>query len=186
MEYMSFAYAKLLPLTDKRQSSLAAASTRTAEVAKKKKKTLNQVVLESSRIAISMAPNITSLKNRSAFDIAQIKCVRDTVVCNDGLRARCIYNDSVVSHMRPPPPSPPLDPETRPDAMRVIIEAEMKRYKALAKYIPVCCYCAATSKSPITVHNHLMTQNGGSYSVVLHIREEGIAAGRHILVRGER
>ncbi len=105
LEYMSFADAKLLPFTDKHQPSLAVVAARTTEAAKKKA-ALNNSELGSSRVANSIAPNITTLKKRNAFIIAHIKRVRGAVVCNNCLRSRCIYSGSVVSRMRPPPPTP--------------------------------------------------------------------------------
>jgi len=65
------------------------------------------------------------------FKITHINRVRGAVVCNNCPRPRCIYSESDVSRMRPPPP--PLDPETAPDNTHAITEAEVKRYRALAK-----------------------------------------------------
>ena len=66
LEYTSVADARLLPFTDVHQSSLAATAARTAEVAKKKK-ALGKFVIESSRVANSMAPKITTLKKQGWF-----------------------------------------------------------------------------------------------------------------------
>ncbi len=117
LEYTSFADDRLLPFTDVHHPSLAAAATRTAEV-DKKKKVLENIVLRSSRVANSMAPKMTTMKNKIAFKIVHINRVRDAIVCNNCLRPRSIYSESDVSRMRPP--SPPSDPETAPDYTIVI------------------------------------------------------------------
>jgi hypothetical protein len=79
LEYTSFADAMLLPFMDVHQPSLPVAAARMTEVANKKM-ALEKSILGSSRVANSMAPKITTLKNRTAFKIAHINRVRSAVV----------------------------------------------------------------------------------------------------------
>ena len=74
---------------------------------------------------------------------------------------------------------PSMDCDTR-------VESEYYASKIMPQDIPMYCHCASTSESPITMHSHLMAQNGGPYYIVLHICEVCIASGYHILVRGTR
>jgi hypothetical protein len=65
--FVNFVEAQVLPFTDEHQPSFANSALRKAVAAKKK-----QVKIAGSRLAVSMvanalAPNITKLKNRSAF-----------------------------------------------------------------------------------------------------------------------
>jgi len=101
LHYMSFKEAHALPFTSEHKPSLKESILRIAAAAKKRE-AIAISKLGAARLATSLSPNITKLKNTTAFKIASAIRVRGVVDCKTCSKPRCIYSQSVVSQMKPP------------------------------------------------------------------------------------
>jgi hypothetical protein len=116
----------------------------------------------------------------------EVEVMRYKAMAKDRLQAAIVSTVFMwgIAHLHPDDPcydifecDPYMDCDTH-------VESEYHASKIMPQYIPVCCHCAGTYKSLIAMHTHFMAQNGGPYSIILHICEECIANGCHILARG--
>ena len=82
-------------------------------------------------MAKSLSPNITKIKNKTAFKIVSAARVLGVVDCKSCLKPRCIYSLSALSQMKPPPP--PIIPNNHDNTMPPVIKEEIKSYRAVAK-----------------------------------------------------
>jgi hypothetical protein len=127
LQYLSFAYAKKMPFTNKYHPSLEVTAKRVA--ATQNKKAADQF-MRGSRFTSAIV--VMKLKNKASFKIGVATKVRGVVECNQCSKPRCIYSQYALSNMRPPLPRLDPDNDTTTESPTDTAE-EVRHYIAMAR-----------------------------------------------------